>query len=71
MKAPVGHALEALLPVPFAQRSKAAAIPKTSMTFNLLCSPDPQNTGLLSAFSPHAGVLLHTAITGPKASAQS
>lgn len=68
MELPAGHALEALLS---AQSREAATIPKASVTLNLSCFPDSQDVGLVSASSPHTGVLLCGAITRPKASAQS
>lgn len=68
MELPAGRALEALLS---ARSREAATIPKTSVTLNLPCFPDSQDVGLVSASSPHTGVLLRGAITRPKASAQS
>lgn len=71
MELPAGHAPEASLPILSAQGGSAAAIPQTSATLNVLCFPDSQDVGLLSASSPHTGVLLRGAITRPKVSAQS
>lgn len=71
MELPAGHAPEASLPIPSAQGGSAAAIPQTSATLNVLCFPDSQDVGPLSASSPHTGVLLRGAIARPKVSAQS
>lgn len=51
---PAGNAPEVSLPVLSAQGGKAATIPKTSVTLNLLCSPDSQDVGwsLLPAHTP-------------------
>lgn len=51
MELPAWHVLEPLLPSLSMQCAKAAAIPKTSVTF--LCFASSQNVGLVFASSPH------------------